>query len=215
MKKSRLILAAAALALTVIFAECSKSGDGSSDDQTSDNQANGITINGVVWAECNVDATGTFAAKPEDYGMFYQWNRSKAWSATGATVTGWDSTAPSGDTWDTANDPCPSGWRVPTKDEQATLFNPAYVTNVWTAVNGVNGQRFTDNVSGASIFLPAAGERDLTGALTDAGIIGRYVSSSPRMSTEDVYILYFQINSAGTSEYFLRNCGYSVRCVRQ
>ena len=40
----------------------------------------GVEINGVTWATRNVDAPGTFAAKPEDMGMFYQWNSKVSWT---------------------------------------------------------------------------------------------------------------------------------------
>lgn len=32
----------------------------------------GVEINGLIWATRNVDAPGTFAKNPEDYGMYYQ-----------------------------------------------------------------------------------------------------------------------------------------------
>jgi len=34
----------------------------------------GVIINGIKWATRNVDMPGTFAANPEDAGMFYQWD---------------------------------------------------------------------------------------------------------------------------------------------
>ena len=40
----------------------------------------GVVINGVKWATRNVDIPGTFAANPEDAGMFYQWNRKIGWT---------------------------------------------------------------------------------------------------------------------------------------
>ena len=42
----------------------------------------GMLINGVVWAEYNVDAPGTFVTEREHYGMFYQWNRRIGWSTS-------------------------------------------------------------------------------------------------------------------------------------
>ena len=66
--------------------------------------ADGVLINGVVWATRNVGAPGTFVDKPEDAGMLYQWNRKTAWSATDKTVTDWDVTTPGGDSWEKAND---------------------------------------------------------------------------------------------------------------
>jgi uncharacterized protein (TIGR02145 family) len=141
----------------------------------------GVVINGVRWATRNVDTPGTFAAKPEDPGMFYQWNRKKGWAATGS-VTGWDKSTPTGDTWTKSNDPSPVGWRVPTLDEIKNLFDKDKVNNVWTTQNGVNGRKFTDKTTGNSIFLPAVGYRndwdDSDGTLHDAGTNGYYWSST-------------------------------------
>jgi len=179
--------------------------------------ADGVMINGVVWAKCNVDAFGTFAAAPDASGMFYQWNRPKAWPATGA-VTGWDSTTPSGDTWAAANDPCPTGWRVPTSAEQGTLLNTTNVSSAWTTLNGVNGRIFTDKVSGASIFFPAAGSRyhSSDGALGYAGYLGYYWSSSP-CAPDLVWSLTFDGGIGGIYQSYTnyRTLGFSVRCVRQ
>jgi len=82
----------------------------------------GVSINGVIWAKCNVDAFGTFAAAPESYGMFYQWNRRTGWSSTDPLTSSpagavWNSSIPTGDVWTAANDPCPTGWRVPTEEQ--------------------------------------------------------------------------------------------------
>ena len=127
----------------------------------------GVVINGLKWATRNVDAPGTFAAKPEDAGMFYQWNRNVGWSATYPRVnsnggTTWDSSTPSNVPWEVANDPCPIGWRIPfmgaygMNEEFFTLFDTDYVSNVWSSANGMTGRKFTDRASGNSIFLPAA-----------------------------------------------------------
>jgi len=113
-----------------------------------------VVINGVSWATCNVAAPGTFATKPEDAGMFYQWNRKTAWAATGS-VSGWDSSTPSGTSWEKVNDPSPFGYRVPTKNEIESLLNEAKVTNEWITVNGTKGRKFIDIITGNSIFLPA------------------------------------------------------------
>jgi len=134
--------------VTVVFNSCSKNDDPKQDTLTVDK---GVVINGVKWATRNVAAPGFFAANPEDPGMFYQWNRKKAWPVTGA-VTGWDSSYPTGTTWEQANDPSPAGWRVPTFAEIQSLLDTTYVSNGWTTENGVNGQKFIDKATGDSIF---------------------------------------------------------------
>ncbi|MCL2327130.1 MAG: fibrobacter succinogenes major paralogous domain-containing protein [Bacteroidetes bacterium] len=165
-----------------------------------------VVINGVKWAPCNVDTPGTFAASPESAGKFYQWNCRKAWAATGY-VSGWDSSTSSGTTWEKANDPCPAGWRVPTRTELQSLVSTTYT---WTTKNGVPGREFGSGRN--SLFIPAAGYRLFnTGELRATGVFGAYWSSTPHDETL-AYDVYFPEGNAveGRSG---RSYGYSVRCV--
>ena len=169
----------------------------------------GVRINGVVWATRNVAAAGAFAAKPEDAGMFYQWNRKTAWASTG-TVTGWKSDTPTGTTWEKGNDPSPAGWRVPTLDEIKKLFDTDKVKNEWTTA----GREFTDKTTGNSIFLPAAGCRDnRDGTLYYVGLYGYYWSSTPHEGgSSNACSLGFGSDDAGWYSNF-RSHGFSVRSV--
>ena len=185
----------------VALVSCKKSGD---------EKPAGVLINGVRWAECNVAAAGTFTANPESPGMIYQWNRRKAWSAVDETVTGWDDTNASGETWATANDPCPTGWRVPTTEDFATLLDTDKVTYAWTTSKGVDGVRFTDKVSSASIFLPAAGNRDNAGTLYGVEDNGYYWSSTSFSSG----YAWGLSTGAGQDDYDYAY-GFSVRCVKK
>ena len=172
-----------------------------------------VMVNGVKWATCNVDAPGTFAASPEDAGMFYQWNRKTAWNATDSTVIDWDATNPEGDVWEKNNDPCPAGWRLSTREEIHKLLEPAKVSDEWTTVKGINGRKFTDRETGKSIFMPATGIRGHTiGVLLDTGTNGFYWSSAPGSNTEEAYYLNF--NSGYAHQYgHDRRYGSAVRCV--
>lgn len=171
----------------------------------------GVLINGVCWAESNVDSPGTFAATPEAYGMLYQWNRKKEWSPTG-TVSGWDNSFPSGDSWEAANDPCPAGWRVPATGEIATLLDDTKVTSVWTSQNRVYGRKVTDKATGNSIFLPGVSYRDGNNETSNPGYYGWYSSSSSQ-SSMSAWILYF-INTPYIGQVnFPKIYGLSVRCV--
>lgn len=178
-----------------------------------------VLINGVKWATCNVDAPGTFAAAPESVGMFYQWNRKVAWSATDPMVnsnggTTWDSSVPEGTEWTKANDPSPAGYRVPTFEEIEFLLNTTYVTNEWTTQNGVFGRKFTDKSNGNSIFLPAVGFRTYSiGALYGAGSYGDYWSSTLN-NAGDAYNLSFSSGNAAWY-YGYRYYGRSVRPVAE
>ncbi|MCL2329422.1 MAG: gliding motility-associated C-terminal domain-containing protein, partial [Bacteroidetes bacterium] len=174
----------------------------------------GVVINGVKWATCNVDAPGTFAKNPENAGMYYQWNRSKGWIAAG-TGTGWNSSNQSGTEWEKANDPCPEGWRVPTLIELKNLLKETN-KGVWTTNyknTGVAGRIFTYGTS--ELFFPAAGGLNTLGHVWNAGEIGTYWSSTPN-SGSDAYFLSFTNTEAKTDEWgaAARAVGRSIRCVK-
>ena len=176
-----------------------------------------VEINGVKWATCNVDNPGTFAARPEDPGMFYQWNRKIGWNATDPMInsngdTTWDNSTPAGTAWEKANDPSPAGWRVPTLTEFEKLFDAGKVTWVWTTENGKKGYRFTDRESGKSILLPAIGYRSyLDATIHYVGSYGYYWSSTA-IDSYGAYFLNFGSGSASCSGNG-RGYGFSVRPV--
>jgi uncharacterized protein (TIGR02145 family) len=172
----------------------------------------GVLINGVIWARYNVDAPKTFTATPEAYGKFYQWNRATAWNTTDETVTGWDTTVPDGSSW--AADICPTGWRLPTTEEQRTLVDATKVTNKWETQNGVTGRLFTDIATTATLFLPAAGYRYRSdGRLSSADTYGDYWSSTADGATNAYYLDF----SSGYADWYYgyRSFGFSVRCVAE
>ena len=178
----------------------------------------GVVINGVRWATRNVDMPGTFAESPESFGMFFQWNRKKAWSGTDRYIEDWDDfhfDFPDATKWIAQNDPCPKGWRVPTRDE---FFSLRYdVVHTWTTQNGVTGRLFGD--APRQIFLPAAGYLwGVNGHLERLGETGIYWSSDrvPNQPNrlQSAYTLSFHSNgyvradNRGWCAF-----GFSVRCV--
>jgi len=180
-----------------------------------------VEINGVKWAKFNVNEPGYFADHPYDAGMFYQWNRRMGWSSTNPMINSsggdtWDNTGAAGTTWETANDPCPTGWRVPNSAELNTLTETALVSRLWVTnylSSGVNGYILTDINTGSTLFLPAAGQRYyFNGSLFYVGELGYYWSSTP--NSTNAYRLYFDNGNFGASNYD-RAYGLSVRCVKQ
>jgi len=156
----------------------------------------GVIINGVKWATRNVDAPGTFAAKPEDAGMFYQWNRKKAWPATGE-ITDWNGYNVVSGYWEKYNDPSPTGWRVPTLDEIKELLDTDKVSNIWATQNNIYGRKFTDKANGNTLFLPAAGYREVLGGgvLNDVGRYGYYWSNMQYLDNGEYALYFFSRNS--------------------
>jgi len=220
----RLMILMAAIMVSTVLVGCDEiNGDDNLNNPngTTTKEA-GVMINGVKWATRNVDKPGTFTAKPENTGMYYQWNRKVGWSATDPMInsnggTVWDESYPTGTTWEKANDPCPSGWRVPTLDEYKKLLDREKVSYGFSNEKDIIGLRCTDKASGKSIFLPAAGFRSITnGKLYYVGDEGNYWSS-----TQDVYVNYYAyiISFEMDGPYpvywhdYFRSYGNCVRCV--
>ena len=176
--------------------------------------ANVAVINGVAWAKYNVDAPGTFTTNIYDYGMFYQWNRPTGWSNSDPLVnhqggTVWDNSTPTGTTWETSNNVCPTGFRVPTISELASLLDSE---SVWEQKGDVWGRTFGSGDN--TLFMPASGYRNYSdGALLNQSSSGFYWSSSHYFSNLAHYLYFYSVNVR--VNYYSRTFGFSVRCVSE
>ena len=200
---------------TVEFNSCGNTPKQEEFSNNLDNPSNdkGVVINGVKWATRNVAEPGTFAAKLEDHGMFYQWNRKTTWP-TDNYVTGWHNSFVAGCTWEKANDPSPAGWRVPTLAEIEKLCDANNVTSEWITLNGVNGRKFIDIATGNSIFLPAAGYRYYYGGtLNYVDSCGHYWSSTAYGSGRACRLSFVSGRAYWGWDCGTRSDGVSVRSV--
>ena len=167
----------------------------------------GILIGEVRWAAYNVDLPGMFVSNPEDAGMFFQWNRMTAWSTTDDETEAWDYSTPIGNTWEAYNNPCPTGWRLPTGDELEALQKAG---SEWTNRNGVYGRLF--GTAPYQIFLPAVGWRCGNDGLHDYAMTKGYYWSSTASDDESAIYLWFNAEEAGV-DWDWRADGFNVRCV--
>jgi uncharacterized protein (TIGR02145 family) len=138
----------------------------------------------------------------------------------GGSFIEWDSSDVPGGSWSdaskTTNDPCPAGFRVPTKAQwQGVLDNNDQNTvGTWSnsRTNYSSARFFGSDFSG--LMLPAAGSRLYSsGGLVGRGTSGLYWSSSDRSSSL-ARLLYFGSSRANTGT-LPRSYGLSVRCVSQ
>ena len=116
--------------------------------------------------------------------------------------------------------PCPSGWRLPTSAEFAALraSSALWMGTVPTGPFALQAGVVYGNLSGAHVFLPAAGGRSVWGALTVQGTEGRYWIGE-LISALNPDNSSFRLN-AGNLEHLvlsggLRQHAFSVRCVAE
>lgn len=185
-----------------------------------DNTVTCVTSDGRVWMDRNLGASqvATSATDPLSYGDYYQWGRladgheiSNSPTTTSLSsidvpghgsfiLTNNDWRSPSNDAlWQGVNginNPCPGGFRIPTRDE-------------WLAeISAYPQQGMT-----TPLKIPYAGYRDQsTGLISDGGGSGFYWAST--IGTNSMSYLYYSYpGGAYTSDDF-RGWGQSVRCIK-
>lgn len=163
-------------------------------------------INGTSKSTGATIATGkvTFAKAVQTPATFYTYGSgNNDWaSPNNYTSKNWNDISESDGK--TFFDPCPEGWRLPTKAEYS---NFSTTTFTWDATN--SGRTYNGN------WFPAAGYRDGgDGSMGAVGSNGYCWSASP-VSESDGCNLYFSSGSVSPANYGSRAYGFSVRCVQE
>lgn len=156
-------------------------------------------------------------------GGYWQWGKlaeaaagpTNATSPNDGPVGGWSTTPAVNGAWadnmKTGTDPCPTGFRVPTKTQWQEVTNSTLnpVTEIGpfnnSATNFSRGLKLGNN-----LLLPSTGIRSQTdGSLSSRGSDGNYWSST-EVNTQ-AWHLYF--NTTAVPSNTSRNWGMSIRCI--
>jgi uncharacterized protein (TIGR02145 family) len=108
---------------------------------------------------------------------------------------------------------CPSGWHIPTQAEFQTLL--ATVSNDGNALKAIgqgSGNGAGTNISGFSALL--GGHRLDNGSFYDLGGLTEYWSSTMYDATYSYHIQLNANNSSILLNYYFKNFGFSIRCIK-
>lgn len=193
----------------------------------------GVEINGVVWAESNLNWPKSFADTSETVGLFYQWSKSIGWSSTNSlppTLTAyveggivvpmaWSNSNATGSLWPEEYDPCPDGWRVPSVADITALKDATKVTFEWKTTGvSITGAAFTDQATGNSIFLPAGGWLvNSNGRLLYQGSYCNYWTRETKTGTSPLNGYKLGIDGGNIIQESLIQTAYgcNIRCVKK
>jgi len=190
----------------------------------------GVLINGIIWAKCNVDDFGTFAESPYHTGKLYQYNDAIGYTTVicdeingnRKPVPAWIPNTFS-DTWQPENNPCPAGWRMPTSGELYALSKSGYTYN--DELNGyflgANSEFATREDAKDCIFIPAAGKIE-NGDVSKMFEEGYYWAQDGRSIDDEGYIksMFLKIYDDDIPVKFVAGItltidAYSIRCVKE
>ncbi|MDH6309798.1 hypothetical protein M2451_002018 [Dysgonomonas sp. PFB1-18] len=187
-----------------------------------------VEIAGIKWAKGNLitdasDTTGMTSVISEREDMetsYYQYSRRRGWASNGLTApAGWNSSYPYAKFW--VDDPCPDGWRLPTRAECQALASSGFTyREVGTAGNDVAGSFFGANHATASIgdmqgciFLAIVGYLGNNGVFTTPSSLNNPYRSSESSSTTMAYNLVLRTPGASV-DTSSQSAGYFIRPVK-
>ncbi|CAA7193742.1 fibrobacter succinogenes major paralogous domain-containing protein [Chryseobacterium potabilaquae] len=187
--------------------------------------------NANAWATHNLGADTSLdphVAVKEIHGNYYQWGILVPVATVDtppAAISGWNTQNAPNSAWNsgteiapvkTGLDPCPAGFRVPTRTEWVNLANNNSVSRQGTFVlDPTNfGSALSYSCGTNKITLPASGVRSgFNGALDFRGYYGYYWSSS-EVNTFG-YDLFFDSGTVTAAATSNRTYGFPVRCIAE
>ncbi len=187
-------------------------------------------VTGAIWMDRNLGSTRVATSRDDEnsYGDLYQWGRGADWhqKRTSGTTSALSGSATPGHSdfimsqsdpvdwlitqnnnlWqglDGINNPCPDGYRLPTRAEWRAEIA------TWSVVGASGGIN-------SHLKLPAAGARSVSGHLINKGKSGDYWSSTWQPTVNGTKSFYLTFWGESTTEVITeyRAVGMSVRCIK-
>jgi uncharacterized protein (TIGR02145 family) len=160
------------------------------------------------------------------HGNYYQWGRGNfvaTVNTSAPAIAGWNATAAPNGAWldasKTANDPCPAGFKVPSRAQWTGVVNTSLNTVSRTGSWADNYSNFTTAIhygpsaSVKTLTLPVTGYRfNTNGEGLYRGTVARYWSSTEN-SFETADAIGFESTVSQIYTLRFRTFGYPVRCV--
>lgn len=191
----------------------------------------GIEINGLLWAHYNVTSPNHFTAVIDARGSLYQYDSKIEYPNSSPNIsdapfgyrTGWYD---SGTPWQNENDPCPIGWRIPTKTEIEGLLANGYtwvepeqnnmaIPGAMLGISRSDAMLATKENTRGGIFLPQTGFRsNETGKQNNWWEASMTSITRPGQNWDRYTYLIDYTNTLYVNEYTPNASAFPVRCVK-
>lgn len=163
-------------------------------------------INGTSIGKTTIESGKvSFAKTVQSPATFYTYDRSSTYDwASPNNYTGkkWNDIVES--EGKTFFDPCPVGWRLPTRDEFSSFSTTSF--DLFSTNN--SGRTYNNN------WFPASGSRKTDGSMFNVAWHGNYWSASPNSAGYGYYLNFYSSNVNPSYSSYRAN-GFSVRCVQE
>ena len=163
-------------------------------------------INGTSIGKTTIESGKvSFAKTVQSPATFYTYDRSSTYDwASPNNYTGkkWNDIVES--EGKTFFDPCPVGWRLPTRDEFSSFSTTSF--DLFSTNN--SGRTYNNN------WFPASGSRNTDGSMFNVAWHGNYWSASPNSAGYGYYLNFYSSNVNPSYSSYRAN-GFSVRCVQE
>jgi uncharacterized protein (TIGR02145 family) len=147
----------------------------------------------------------------------YDWFSDGGTQNTAALRKGWGDGTTGANPAKGQNDPCPTGWKVPSRAHWGSIFMGGTSSGTPNSATA-NSWDWTGNHGfkvGSALYLPAAGCRYYdAGTLYVVGSTGLYWSSTWLDATNSFYVSFYD-SYVSPDNLNRRAFGYSVRCVAE